>query len=432
MSNFLTNLFRFRKKRDPVRAGEQEPVGATSALPGFLVKMVNGEYVVDIDGSKYISKDIYDLALARACINKIATECSKAKPELNVPNKRIEYFTCKYPNPYQTMSQFIYQVVTVLLCENNAYLVPILDEFGRTNGFWVANPADCQIVDIDGDLWLRYHIGDLREQVIEYGLVGHLRRMQNKSTLSGESNCPFKKIAALYEQDLDKSIAKLSANEAPIKWMGKLNVPLIDDEAIKEEQERMAKINLTGNNTGFFVFDARYEELSQVEKDVQVMSPDDLKEMRNIAYSYWGVSEPLMQNTYTEDQWNGFYQSAIEPILMQIEEVMTRMVYTPGQVMADNKISLTSNQLQYASIKSRIEVAFGVYDRGMSTMDDSLEILNLPPLPNGEGQHRYIRGEYRSEGAGTQDRKEDATDERRNPDAEKPDVRSESGQRKTD
>ena len=254
MSNFLTNLFRFRKKRDPVRAGEQEPVGSSTAIPAHLIRMVNGEYVLDIEGTKYISRDIYDLALARACINKIATECSKASPQLAQHNARVEYFCCKYPNPYQTVSQFIYQLVTVLLSENNAYVVPILDDVGRTAGFWVANPSDCQIVDVDGDLWLKYRIGEMKDQIIEYELVGHLRRMQNKSTLCGEDNAPFKKIAALYEQDLDKSISKLSSSEAPLQWMGKLNVPLIDDEALREEQARIATVNLTGNNTGFFCF----------------------------------------------------------------------------------------------------------------------------------------------------------------------------------
>lgn len=427
MSNFLSNLFRFRKKRDPVSPREQEPVGASSAIPGYLLQYVNGEYTIDVEGSRYLSKDLYDLALARACINKIATECSKATPALALPNKRIEYFVCKYPNPYQTVSQFIYQLVTVLLSENNAYIVPILDEIGRTSGFWVANPKDCQIVDVDGDLWLKYHIGEMREQIIEYELVGHLRRMQNKSTLSGEDNSPFKKIAALYEQDLDKSRSKLSANEAPLQWMGKLNVPLIDDDALKEEQDRISKVNLTGNTTGFFVFDSRYEQIDPIKGDVQVMSPEDLKEMRDIAYAYWGVSEHLMQNAYSEDEWNGFYQSAIEPILVQIEEVLTRMVYSRNQIMDDNRVELTSNRLQYASIKSRIEVAFGTYDRGMATMDSALEVLNLPPLPNGEGAHRFIRGEYRAEGAGSQpageatDRKE-GEDEGPNTDSKKSDI----------
>lgn len=93
--------------------------------------------------------------------------------------------------------------------------------------------------------------------------------------------------------------------------------------------------------------------------------------------------------------------------------------------MDGNAVEMASNRLQYASIKSRIDVAFGTYDRGMATMDSSLDILNLPPLPNGEGAHRYIRGEYRQEGTPAKsERKEENDDTGNDPgsDAAKPDI----------
>lgn len=422
MNSFISKLFRFGKKRDPV--GGQSPIGAFTAIPGYLGRFLDSEYMyVAKDDGYYMHRDIYDMLLARACIDKIALECSKAEPMLDKPNERIGYFATKYPNSYQTMSQFIYQLVTVLLVENNVFIVPILDAFGRTDGFWIANPNQCEILDINGTLWLKYQIGDGKEQVIEYELCGHLRRMQNKSTLMGEDNTPFKKVASLYEKALDKSSDSLLANDSPLKWVGQVNVPLIDDEALREEQKRISDINLVGNKTGFFIYDSRYLRLDQIKNEMSLLTPDDIKQMENMAYNYWGVSEHLLQNSYTEDEWNGFYQSRIEPILIQIGEVLTRVIYTKNQIINGNALTMSSNRLQYASIKSRIDVAFGTYDRGMSTMDSSLDILNLPPLPNGEGTHRYIRGEYRAEG-----RKEgetNAKDESRENDSERSDIQSE-------
>ena len=118
--------------------------------------------------------------------------------------------------------------------------------------------------------------------------------------------------------------------------------------------------------------------------------------MQSAAHYYWGFSESIMQNRYSEAEWYAFYQSKIQPILIQIAQGLTKVVYTRNQIINGNEISL--DRLQYSSVKDRIEVAFGTYDRGMTTMDDSLDILNLPPLPNGEGQKRYIRGEYYQEG----------------------------------
>lgn len=424
MNNFLTNMFRHRRNRDPA-PGEQMPYGTQITIPDFLMQMLSGQIQTDLTGNKYLSRDIYELALARACINKIATECSKATPTLTKPNKRVEYFVSKYPNPYQTASQFIYQLVTILLAENNAYVIPILDEFGKTSGLWAASPDSCEIVDVYGQLWLKYETGDGQKQIIEYELCGHLRTMQNKSTLMGESNMPFKKVAALYEQDIDKSMEKLAASESPVQWVGQLNAPILDDEALKEEQDRLNRLNLKGNKTGTFLYDNRYTRMDQVSKETSIMSPDDIKQMENMAYSYWGVGEKLLQNAYTEDEWNGFYQSRIEPILIQIGEVLTKVVFSRNQIMDGNAVEMASNRLQYASIKSRIDVAFGTYDRGMATMDSSLDILNLPPLPNGEGAHRYIRGEYRQEGTPAKsERKEENDDTGNDPgsDAAKPDI----------
>ncbi len=94
MNSFISKLFRFGKKRDPV--GGQSPVGALSAIPGHLARFIDSEYMyVAKDDGYYMHKDIYDMLLARACIDKIALECSKAEPMLDKPNERVGYFATK-------------------------------------------------------------------------------------------------------------------------------------------------------------------------------------------------------------------------------------------------------------------------------------------------------------------------------------------------
>lgn len=399
--SWLGSLFK-RKPREPVGT-ESVPAGTGYEIPDFIFNYLKDGTLEYSQGNRYMSSDTYNMLLARACIDKIATECSKAEPMLLKPNRRIEYFATKYPNDYETVSQFIARAVTCLLIDNNAYIIPILDKYDRTSGLWVADSRSAQVVEIDGKLWLKYSmntgIPNEDKYIIEYERVGHLKRMQGRSLLMGEDNSPFKKLGSLYEMSMDKSLGALEANDSPLRWLGQINVPILEDEDLKEEQKRMQSLNLAGNKTGLFIYDSRYQKLEQIKTEMKLMSPDDLKEMQKMACQYWGVSEAILQNKYTEDEWNGFYQSRIEPILIQIAQVLTRVIYTPGQIMDGNGIEMSPNRLQYASIKSRVDVAFGTYDRGMATMDSALDILNLPPLPNGEGNQRYIRGEYRAEGS---------------------------------
>jgi HK97 family phage portal protein len=387
----------------------QFPQGEALGFHGKLV-YENGKYFLMQDGgTKYACTDLYNLTIARTCIHKIASECSKAKPDLKNPNKRIEYFVGKYPNPYQTCSQFLYQTVTTLLTENNAYIVPLFDEQGKVDGLWSMSSKTAQVGECDGQLWLTYDLGDGVQRAVQYEQVGHLKRMQYQSKLFGENNDVFKKLAGLYEENLDKSINALEANTAPIRWMGQLNAPITNMDDLREEQRKLAELNMAGNNSGVFLYDGRFTTMQQVMRDFKLMTPDDIKQMETAAYNYWGVSEAVLQNKYTENEWNAFYQSAVEPILDQIGEVLTKMVYSRSQITwRGDAITFTSNRLQYASIKSRMDLGFGACDRGLATYNTILDILNLPELPGDEGNDRYIRGEYRAENGSQSDGRKEA------------------------
>ncbi|MEY8256388.1 phage portal protein [Erysipelotrichaceae bacterium 66-17] len=390
--SWISNLFKSRNK-DPAKiAGETQPLPVT---PGFLAFGINEDGTLRIDENEWVQAQLYDMYLARSHIHRIATEISKAEPQLAIANKRIEYYAAKYPNPYQSISQFLYQLATILLTDNNAFIIPIFDRNGIIEGLWPASAKDVTIVQIENQLWLQMDFPDGKSMAVEYDRCAHLKNMQYRNPLGGETNDPFKRMGHLYDRNLDRSLA--SVNDSALQWMGRLNATLATEEDIAEQQKIFNKANFKKNRSGIMVYDSRFDKVEQVKRVFNLLSADDIKTMQSAAHDYWGVSESIMQNRYSEAEWYAFYQSKIQPILIQIAQGLTKVVYTRNQIINGNEISL--DRLQYSSVKDRIEVAFGTYDRGMTTMDDSLDILNLPPLPNGEGQKRYIRGEYYQEGA---------------------------------
>lgn len=389
--SWLSNLFKSRNK-DPAKiAGETQPLPVT---PGFFALGINQDGTLKIDEQQWRQAKLYDMYLARSHINRIATEISKAEPQLAIANKRIEYYVAKYPNPYQSISQFLYQLATILLTDNNAFIIPIFDSSGMIEGLWPASAKDVNVVQIKNQLWVQMDFPDGKSMAVEYERCAHLKNMQYRNPLGGETNDPFKRMGHLYDRNLQRSLS--SVNDSTLQWIGRLNATLATEEDIKEQQKIFNNANFKGNRSGIMVYDARFENVEQVKKVFNLLSADDIKTMQSAAHDYWGVSESIMQNRYSEAEWYAFYQSKIQPILIQIAQGLTKVVYTKNQIMNGNEISL--DRLQYSSVKDRIEVAFGTYDRGMTTMDDSLDILNLPPLPNGEGKKRYIRGEYYQEG----------------------------------
>lgn len=392
MANWFTKLFKHGKNKDPAVGIEEYPEYSSYAdIPSFDINP-DGTFKFD----KYLQSEIYSLTIARTCIHKIATEVSKATPQLAKPNKRLDYFICKYPNQYQSSSQFLYQLATILLTDNNCYIIPIFDEYGKVGGLWLSDVHNAQIVQIKGELWLEYDMHDGKKQYCQYSKVGHLKRMQYTKPFSGESNYPFNKIGVLYEKAMDSAMTSLDSNDDKVKWLGQLNAALGTTEQIAEQRKNLAEANR--GNEDIYMVDGRFIKFEQIKKQFNLLKAEDMETIQKEACNYWGVSENVLQNKYSESEWYAFYQSAVEPLLLQIGQAMTRIVYSVNQIIDGNEISL--NSLQYSSVKSRIEVAFGVYDRGMASMNDSLAILNLPPLPGEDGEKRYIRGEYYQEGAG--------------------------------
>lgn len=405
MPKWIPKLFRHSKNKDPAKF-----VGAESPSTGYGYRAlgINPDGTLkDFATQKYKQCELYSLTLARTCINKIATEVSKAVPKLNKPNARVEYVVSKFPNEIETASQFLYHLCTLLLTDNNAYIIPIYNNQGRgdyVDGLFVAGQNEVEIVDVHGELWLLMDMGDGNKQAVQYSKCAHLKRMQYQDKLYGENNDIFKKMGYLYEEQLQRSLNSLANNDMSLRWIAKLNATVLDMDDIEAQQDIFQSLNFMSDNRSVMMYDDRFASIEQVKKQYDLLSADDIKVMQTSAYNYWGVSEAVLQNRYSESEWYAFYQSAVEPILVQIGEGLTKVMYSRSQIIYGEQ-GIKLNSLQYSSVKSRIDVAFGAYDRGMTTLDDSLGILNLPPLPDGQGNKRYIRGEYYEEGR--EDRREE-------------------------
>ena len=61
------------------------------------------------------------------------------------------------------------------------------------------------------------------------------------------------------------------------------------------------------------------------------------------------MSEAILQNTASEDQWNLFYEDVIEPIAIQISQVLTNMIIQKKDIENGLKVVLESTKLQFIS-----------------------------------------------------------------------------------
>ena len=136
------------------------------------------------------SGGIYEAAETRAAIHTFATHCSKLKPNVKGPQRgQLERKLQFAMSPWQRTSQFLYRAATIFDVENTCFLVPVLNERGRTVGAFPVLPSRCEIVEgTDKKLYLRYEFQTGKHAAVEYDRCGVLVQHQYKDDFFGESN----------------------------------------------------------------------------------------------------------------------------------------------------------------------------------------------------------------------------------------------------
>jgi hypothetical protein len=108
--------------------------------------------------------------------------------------------------------------------------------------------------------------------------------------------------------------------------------------------------------------------------------------------NYFGCNEEVLQNKTVGDAWSAYYEGKIEPFALQLSQAMTCMTYSHAEQARGNAIVWSSNRLQYMTNADKLQVSSQMFDRGILSTNDVMDIWNLPHVDDGD--KRYIRKEY--------------------------------------
>ena len=159
---------------------------------------------------------------------------------------------------------------------------------------------------------------------------------------------------------------------------------LLKPSDVKEMRDQFVKSFIVdGDKTGIGGLDAT-TDFTPVKIEPTTASDEQIKEIDNKVLNYFGINENIIQSKYSEDEWNAFYESVLEPIGLQMSLEFTNKLFTPTEKDFGNEILFESNRLQYASNNTKINLIR--YASNIMLVDELREIMNLAPLPNGEGQ----------------------------------------------
>jgi hypothetical protein len=336
---------------------------------------------------------VYESDLIRAAINARATHVSKLKVEMLGSARPALQAKMKHgPNSFQTWSQFMYRLSTILDVHNTAFIVPVYDIYGEPSGVYCPLPKRCEVIQYNDTPYLRYEFGWGEKAAIELEYCGVMTKFQYKHDLFGENNnalVPTMDLIHIQDQGIKEGVK----SAATYRFMASVT-NFTKTEDLAKERKRFTEENLSkdADGGGLLLFPNTYRDIKQIDVKPWVIDAEQLKVIQQNVYEYFGVNEDILTNKAYGDSWTAFYEGAIEPFAIQFSEVMTKMFFTLREQTNGNKIVATSNRLQYLSNTEKLNVSSQLLDRGVISLNDAREIWNLPSVDGGD--IRVIRGEY--------------------------------------
>lgn len=345
--------------------------------------------------------NVYESELVRSAIDKRATHVSKLVVEVHGAARPALRAKLKHgPNAFQTWSQFLYRLSTILDVHNTAFIIPVWDEYGEISGLFAPLPTRCELIQYGGTPYIRYEFAWGERAAVELEYCGIMTRFQYKDDLFGESNralIPTMDLIHIQNQGIEEGVK----SAATYRFMAQLS-NFAKAEDLKKERQRFTEENFSrdAEGGGLLLFPNTYQNVKQVDVKPWVVDADQMKAIKDNVYSYFGVNDDILTNKAFGDAWAAFYEGAVEPFAIQLSDVLTRMLFSYREQSQGNRVSATTNRIQYMTNADKLAVTQGFADRGMATIDELREIWNLPPLPDGTGQKIPIRGEYYDLGEG--------------------------------
>lgn len=337
---------------------------------------------------------IYESELVRSAIHARATHISKLKVETLGSAKPSLQVKLKHgPNQFQTWSQFLYRLSTILDVHNTAFITPVYDQFGEVSGIYAPLPDKCSVIQWGSVPYLRYEFSQGQKAAIELDYCGIMTKHQYRSDLFGENNhalFPTMDLINIQDQGIKEGVK----SAATFRFMAQMD-NFVKPEDLEKERKRFTEKNLSKGG-GLLLFPNTYKNIQQIQAKPFVVDADQMKAIQDSIYEYFGVNEEVLTNKTYGDAWAAFYEGAIEPFAIQFSEVMTKMLFTFREQSQGNMVMATANRLQYMSNNDKLNVTAQLLDRGMLTLNEARDIWNMAPVEDGD--IRIIRGEYYNAG----------------------------------
>lgn len=326
--------------------------------------------------------DIYQSDDVRTAIRTLSEHTSKANPRCT--DKKIERLLQLNPNKYMNGKDFLAKVRNILEVKNTAFVYIERDNTGRAIGFYPVPYQTYTAVEYTNNLFISFEFsgGATNRLVVPWDDLAVLRKDFLKSDIGGEDNRPLLgtlDVINTMDQGLDNAV-KSTAN---LRGILKSTKAMLSPDDLRKQKDNFVNDYMNIANAGGIASLDATQEFKEINLKPTTASAEEQAAYRERVYRYFGVNEKIIKSNYTESEYDAFYESRIEPILVALSLEFTRKIFTEREISFGAEVWYESNRLQYASAKTKIAMV-ALVDRGLMTPNEYRQLFNMAPYVGGD------------------------------------------------
>ena len=338
--------------------------------------------------------------VVKIAIDRIASQCAKLKPryikkanDKTVTEKsgKLSFILKHQPNEVMTPYQFIYMVITTLLMNDNAFIYPMFDSTtGEIKALYPLKPSIVEpIIDSGGSYYLKFSFDSTDSFTIPYENIIHIKRFYHTNQIFGGSSSKGDQEALLKTIQINENVLQGIDNalKSSMQIKGLLKMSAMLSETDKKKQldsfNEILKESIRNKGSSIIPVDLKGDYVP-LTTDPKLIDKDTLEFLQSKILDYFGVSVPIFNSKYTEDEFNSFYEQTIEPLAIQMSEAFSLGLLTQNEIMRGEEIIFYSERLQYASWNTKVTAIEKLMGLGIMSLNESRGLLGLEPVENGD------------------------------------------------
>lgn len=370
----------------------------------FSNRTISGVELMQQVGNNYISwrGNVYNSDIVRSCIRPKAKAVGKllakhlrdiynpdGSKDLQVnPSANIRMLLAE-PNPLMTGQMLQEKLATQLALNANAFALVLRDDYGNPVAIYpiVASTVEAQY-SAAGELLLKFTLLNSKVYTFAYTDVIHLRQDFNENDIFGTPIAPVLTPLLDVVTTTDQGVINAIKNSSIIRWLLKFTNSMRPEDLKKQAKDFADNFLATADGTGVAAVDAK-ADATQINATDYVPNAAQMDRTTQRIYALFNTNPAIVTSSYTEDQYNAYFDAEIEPVERQLGEEYTRKLFSRRERAFGNRIVFEASAWDSASISTKLSLV-AMVDRGAMTPNEWRETMNLAPIPGGDQPIRRL------------------------------------------